>query len=969
MRIDLTCPVELWQCSLPSQDEPECTFVMNNLSDKVVISVQVALVCHDKEDKLLFRQMERVQGLMAGPGERFSIVLLPTHWQDVAGMELAIEKVWFDDATIWRKGTAPLTEYTSNQLRASRQLDQLRFVAGKDAVGYPQEQEHVWLCVCGRANDKKSGRCCRCGRRAETVFASFQQANVEQLVAVHEQKLKDIATRAREETSKLEEERAKANTEKRKKAVMRRRLCVLAAVLVLGGSGFLLWGLPALRFAQADALLTQGHIQEARAAFAALGDSPAIQEKLIRCDYLDAREWMQAGDLSGLQTAADAFAALGDYEDSHSLWQQSNYQIGEKELAAGAFESAAEAFQRLGEYRDSAEKLQETTYQQAEHLLQSEGFVAAQVLFQGLGEYKDAKDRVKAAEYAMGQKAEADNELETAIAHYGSLPGYEDADQRLQQACYALAEQKQREGAFEEAGKLYVRAGDYQDAQLRANNSLYLLAQENMRAGDYGKAAELYAQIVPYLDSESQSWECVYLQAEAALAAGQVEEANRLFTSIPQHRDALERAKECQYRLAQDNLQKGDATAAEPVLESLGDYKDSQKLLSQSRYGRAEESMGQGNYAAAAAIYEALDGYNDSAAKARQCHYQAANNAMLDKEYATAIEGFTAAGKYEDAPQRLAEATYVLAMQHKEKGEPDKAMEVLSGLPGDEKAQQEMAGLVFAKAKEKQKAGDLEGASELFLSLGQYEGAREEYLACQYDLAARLKNEGKMGEAGTRFLSLGDFRDAAEQGQACYQSAYGVVADPAREAFDKGDYAKAVEALEGFAMTGLPKEYDDLPELYNAACYAYAEQLYGQDKPYEALPYYLRILSYKDVLDKKLERRAYLVLGTWTSATGVLAEFRGDGTCNLMGTELFFRVDSYDLLTGKAAEELTPTHRLTTVTQAGMTLRGVADGSNTTYKFTRVSDGRFEPVKRPAPETGPLHEMLVQEDEEIDPAL
>ena len=81
MRIDLTCPVELWQYAMPTETAAECTFVMNNLSDKVVISVMVTLNCYNKQDQLLLRQSERVQGLKAGVGERFSIVILPSRWE------------------------------------------------------------------------------------------------------------------------------------------------------------------------------------------------------------------------------------------------------------------------------------------------------------------------------------------------------------------------------------------------------------------------------------------------------------------------------------------------------------------------------------------------------------------------------------------------------------------------------------------------------------------------------------------------------------------------------------------------------------------------------------------------------------------------------------------------------------------------------------------------------------------------
>ena len=63
-------------------------------------------------------------------------------------------------------------------------------------------QEQAWVCVCGRANDLKSDRCCRCKRGRDTVFASYTPENVENLIAVHEQKLKSVAQSAREESGR-----------------------------------------------------------------------------------------------------------------------------------------------------------------------------------------------------------------------------------------------------------------------------------------------------------------------------------------------------------------------------------------------------------------------------------------------------------------------------------------------------------------------------------------------------------------------------------------------------------------------------------------------------------------------------------------------------------------------------------------------------------------------------------------------
>jgi len=272
MRIDLTCPVELWHYAMPTEADAECTFVMNNLSDKVVTSVQVTLNCFDAGNELIFRQTERIQGLKAGVGERFSVVVLPSEWNGVAGVDLVIEKVWFDDATIWRKGNAPLTDYLSNALPAGRPLDELRFVAGKDAVGYPQMQEKVWMCVCGRANAPESQRCCRCERRRDAVFASFSRENVSHVIAAHESKLAQAARKAREDNNLLQE-----NQEKKRAAKRRRRnniirwassLTILAAAAVI----VFVWVLPAVRYDTAADLLTNGHYDQARAAFSQMED-------------------------------------------------------------------------------------------------------------------------------------------------------------------------------------------------------------------------------------------------------------------------------------------------------------------------------------------------------------------------------------------------------------------------------------------------------------------------------------------------------------------------------------------------------------------------------------------------------------------------------------------------------------------------------------------------------------------------
>ncbi len=968
MKIDLTCPVELWQVSKPTAEAPECTVVLNNLSEKIVISVQVTMICYDQAEEMLFRQIERIQGLNAGAGERFSVVILPTQWENVAGVELVVEKVWFGDAMIWRRGNAALTEYESNALPSGRKLDQLRFVAGQDAVGYPSLQEHVWVCVCGRANAKAAEFCCRCGRRAETIFASFAPQNVDQLIAVHEQKLRDIAKKAREDAAKLTEEREAEERKKRSKAKSALTLTVAGICLAAIGVVAVFWGIPTYRYQQADKLLQNGQFTEARVAFSAMGDYGDAKDRLLRCDYLEAQTWLGTKNDGSLQKAAEVFQGLGDYEESAVLAQQAAYERGLLALEAKDYPLATEHFQAAGNYQKSPEMRKEAVYLQGKKLFVDGDFMAAEAVFISLEGYKDSQESIVECRYAVARAAEEAGDYQKAIDLYTAIGTYEDVPQRLQSVCYLLAEQRMAQNDLEAAGQWYLQAGDHLDARLKANDCLYQLAQQSFASQDYPKAKELFEKIIPYLDSESRSWDCVYQQAVQAETAANYAVAVELFESIPQHRDAKDKAQECRYLLATESIAKGNLAEAEALLSSLEGFRDGAKLLKQTRYQLAEKAAGEGNYAKAVELFEALGNYLGSAQRLKDCRYQMAKNALIDKQYEVAIEGFTQLGNYEDAQQYLATATYEYAMSRQAAGDTEKALSLLGTVNGDEEARQQMLALTLAEAKRKKDAGDLAGANAMLLPLQEEPEAKELYLSWQYEEAMEKKNAGLYSEAGKLFLALGAYQDAAAQGAECYEKYYGVVAGPAREASGRKDYRTVIETLDGFPMAELPREYRDLLELYQQACYLYAEQLFNDGKPYEALPYYQRIVDYRDV-GGKLERRCYLLLGKWKSVTGEVCEFRADGTCALQGENLTFNVDNYSLFTAKAGEKLTLTHKLTNVTQTSLTLRDTRNGQNVVYKYERtegveLAPATFAPLSTPAPTPNLLDEMLVQEDDD-----
>lgn len=977
MKIDLTCPVELWQYAIPTEDDAECTFVMNNLSDKVVVSVQVTLACFDQEDNLLFKQTERIQGLKAGVGERFSIVLLPTQWREVEGVDLSVEKVWFDDATIWRKGNAPLTLYTTNAMPAGRQLDELRFVAGKDAVGYPEMQLQAWLCVCGRANALDSDRCCRCERRRDSVFASFTRDNVSHVIAAHEQKLAQTARKAREENNAVQEKMEKQRIARRRRRKQAVRLSTTLACVATLAAVAIFWGIPTLRYNMALGLLSEGRYADARAAFGEMGGYRDAQTQMKACDYQAALTALHAGDEAGLSSAQAGFAELGDYLDSADLRQQAAYALGELYLRESRYEAAADAFQLLGSYQDSAEKRSEAVYRQALALIDAGNYTSARVLLNGIASYAETPAQLVRCDYLEGKEYFDAGEWAAAVEKLSPLGDYEDAARLAQQANYAQAEERMAAGEFEEAGSLYLLAGDYGDARAKANDCLYQLAQELKTAGEYERASVIFLRISDYLDSEGQAQSCIYAQAEALMQAQDYAGAAALLNTITTYSQTANALYECNYRLAMDAIEAGDMARAETLLEDAGGYGDGDRQLRIVRYQLAEEAYAAGNYEDARIRYNALGSYRDSVTMLRRCNYAIATAALEAGDYAAAISGFEALGNYQESRTLLEEARYQQAMALQTGGNTQAAVEALTAMGDSDIAQSALANIAMTQGAELEAAGDYEGAAAMYETIDTNE-ARARANACRYILAGQLAEAGDLPGAGAAFNALGNYEDAAERSAGLYAQYYGSVVETARDAMAVEDYPAVIVALEGFSMTDLPQGYQDLPDIYNEACYQYAEQLYRDGKPYEAMPYYQRVGDYRDTAASKLERRAYLVLGEWVSGTGRTVVFNADGTCDLMGEALHFRVSNFSLYTGADENSMTITHKLSAIDKTSMSLRDIRDGQDVVYKFERVGEWALpepapapattaltEPVSTPAPQPTPaddFSDMLVTED-------
>ena len=143
MRVDLTCPVELWNCLIPTPEYPTCSMQMFNLSEKKVTHVQLCVLCYDGEGVQFARHVEKVEAVKALPRTVFEVDVAAEDALQAMDIEILIDKVWFEDKTLWRRGMNESRNYTPSPLLRGKRLSVMQELGGKDAVCYPSDQGTV----------------------------------------------------------------------------------------------------------------------------------------------------------------------------------------------------------------------------------------------------------------------------------------------------------------------------------------------------------------------------------------------------------------------------------------------------------------------------------------------------------------------------------------------------------------------------------------------------------------------------------------------------------------------------------------------------------------------------------------------------------------------------------------------------------------------------------------------------------
>ena len=322
MRIDLTCPIELWHCRMPSPQNPILTMQIYNLSEKAVNSIQFCVLCFNGEGQRFARHVERVQGLDGPSHHAFEASLQVDEAIEAQDLEVLIEKAWYADGTVWRRGMADPAEYRPSPLLQGQRLQVMQELAGRDASCYPSDQGSVWVCVCGRPNAASADTCRRCHREKHEIFTQLNEAAIEKIIFQRQSAWEEDQRRVREAAR-----HAAAEKEAREKKRRRRRRIIVTAVVslvIVAALAYAIYfhGIPYYRYYQANLALTNGLYDSAKEQFLALEDYRDSADLALECDYRAALSALNIGTYTSLRSAQNAFDELGDYKDSAQRAQE-----------------------------------------------------------------------------------------------------------------------------------------------------------------------------------------------------------------------------------------------------------------------------------------------------------------------------------------------------------------------------------------------------------------------------------------------------------------------------------------------------------------------------------------------------------------------------------------------------------------------------------------------------------------------
>ena len=531
-----------------------------------------------------------------------------------------------------------------------------------------------------------------------------------------------------------------------------------------------------------------------------------IQADQMEADYQHAMAlYQKASDERGYLKAAEAFAALGDYQDAEQMIVSSKEKAQQKHQEHEEMLRKAQARAEQERIRKKQEE-EERAAKQAQQELERKHAEEQKQLKRAEQRKKNKKlaailAAVFAVVLAIGltvklyvlPKQTYDNasallstgQHDDAIASFAGLDGWGDSAERLKESYYAKAQQQLAQGELDAAAATFALAGDYSDAAdqigtIEAYQAACLLLEE----GKTTEARKAFAALAGYQNADALYAQCCQTDYETAgnlMAELDVAAAYAMYVDLGDYSDAAALAAKIEqdYTAAGELMTAGQYTEAADAYALLGNYGESKEQKHSALYQHAEGLFAAGQHDEAATQFEAIG-------ESQQAH------AVL---YAKA-EGLYAAGQHDEA-----------AAQFEAIGESQQAHAVL-----------------YAKAEGLFAAGQHDEAAAQFETINEIQRANE----VLYAKAEGLLEADDQTGAEAVWEALGDYSDAADRLHALRLQ----IAD---EAFAAKDYALALEYYQKLIQTDdvKAKEYTLAQTAYDAGAYEQAVLAYEALGQYE----------------------------------------------------------------------------------------------------------------------------------------
>lgn len=652
MKIDLSCPVLVLHAAI--SEDGVGTLRLLNLGQKTVSSVELCV------ETATGRGVYRVMDINAEQGERCEVSMPAPETHAGQAADGTVERVWFADASVWRRDPNATYLYKQKMLESGRTLDELQFVAGADAVCYPAQQPPLWGCVCGAINGEAHTACRACGRDKADMFAHYSEEEVAAVVRKHEEEMKEQAQKAVRESS--EREQARALLERRRKR--RRRVIALLTVIALlaGGLGafYMIEGKNLLPYLYGQWLSERGEYDRAREAFAALGDYRDAPQQGEDAEYNAAMALTQSAKSTDIETGIARLEAIPS-ADAIEAAAQARISLALRYEEEGKYAQAETLLLQVANYPETVDPLRRVSYQLALAERAQGDYASAADRLALLDDYEDAAALFTACQYEAAKAAMDEEDYDDAIARFATVIDHEQAAEFTRECVYQLGQIMAEHGDYVGAAAKFEMLGAYRDSADQALDSHYRAGLAAQEEGDYQAALDSFALAGDYLDAQTYYTDCAMLVAHVHIDNAEYAAAAQLLRTVTGSEEATALWQKTVYTLAELLWDEEDYGAAAEQFTALGDYEDAAARADLARVEQAAVLRESGEYQAAIAIYEALGEDYGAAELLKACRYDLAAHYEENGEYADAQETYSMLGSYKDAARRTLSCGYAYA--------------------------------------------------------------------------------------------------------------------------------------------------------------------------------------------------------------------------------------------------------------------------------------------------------------------